>query len=202
MILLRRRTTSCALAAGHHTSRRTIVRHRPRNDQDGVLSISASASGSRRREPLGSSRPDSAKVDILVHTVVCVGYAAITRNLGSDALYFSRGCATRRLRDASHLASPAAMIEKCPTALTRRSVLGATMSRRNNRRRSHGHFRFGCCSWWRLPKTRAILLHSTYSRNIRPRYPMPLCRPPEEGGGRGATPRTQIARLKAARFRR
>src|SRR5258708_28816860 len=131
-------------------------------------------------ELLGSSRLDSAEVDILVHTVVCVGYAAITRNRGSDALYFSRGCATRRLRDASHLASPAPMIEKCPTALTRRSVLAATMSRRNNRRRSHGHFRFGCCSCWRLPKTRAILLPSTYSPNIRPRYPTAqrgFCRP-------------------------
>ncbi len=50
-------------------------------------------------ELLGSSRLDSAEVDILVHTVVCVGYAAITRNRGSDALIFHAGvrhdvCAT------------------------------------------------------------------------------------------------------------
>ena len=59
---------------------------------------------------------------------------------------------TQRPRPASHLASPTPRIGKYPTALIRGSVWAATMSRRNNRRRSHGHSRFGYSSHWYLAR--------------------------------------------------
>ncbi len=104
----------------------------------------AQAAAAQRHAPARSRRPAG-----------CRRKRLVTRNRDNGARSLPCRHVRQPSRPASHLASPAAKIGKFPTALIRCSALVATWSRRSNRRRSHGHPRFGYCSHWCLAKTHA-----------------------------------------------